>query len=316
MIRILCSLAVAAAAVGTATPAHAYTPIPYAKVKDLAGKQVYAAASVELSRKGPVWIYAGEPVTLVECAKTTSTVSHDKVKITGWGYSRCTVTAADGTKGTVQFGKLSLDPLKYNLREPGTPAKLRRAAFDEAYDTAMAMVKFAKAHETELGSDLVTSKLDGADVLGEYHAQWFAMNAAQEDAKKLHREMVMGSRLTTESAMRMPEHGWAVHASDKDMLQAWTRGLEDAAAKKKADPQISCLGNLNGVSGWGVMPGNIADEIAAKGWRRGVKGVSDDQLADLDKENEARLNKRLADNRKAFQKQLKAAEALHKKLKW
>ena len=295
--------------------ALAFTPIPYADVKGLQGKQVFLADSVELDRRSRGWAYAGQAVTLESCDKTKSTITSDGAKVTGWRYTRCKVKTAEGLAGSVPFKLLSKTKLAYDLRRPGTPAALRRAAFAEAFETGLAMVKFAKAHERELASGIVTGTLDGAPVLGEHYEAWHAMAAAQAAAQRLHRELVVGSRLTTESILRDRKYGWLTDAQNEELLRTWSKGVEDPAQKKKLEAGINALGKLNGVAAFGTLSTRIAEERAAKRWRRGISG-SEAQQAALDKENETRLDKRLADGKKQFEKQLAAALSAKKALRW
>jgi hypothetical protein len=298
-----------------ATKALAFTPIPYAEVKSLQSKQVFLADSVELDRKSRGWAYAGQAVTLERCDKTTSTITSGGAKVTGWRYARCKVKTADGLAGTVPFKVLSKTKLAFDLRDPGTPSALRRAAFDEAFETALAMVKFAKAHEAELRSSVVTSTLDNQPVLGEHYEAWHAMVAAQAVAQKLHRELVVGSRLTTESILRDRKYGWLTDAQNEELMTTWSKGVADPAQKKKLEAGIHALGKLNGVAAFGTLSTRIGEERAAKAWRRGISG-SEAQQAALDKENEARLDKRLADGKKSFEKQLAEAQSAKKGLRW
>lgn len=99
------------------------------------------------------------------------------------------------------------------------------------------------------------------------------------------------------------------------MLHVWTKGVESAADKRRVRAEMSCLGKLNGIGSWGTTPGSVAAERAARRWRHGVTGVSPAQLAALDKENEDRLDQRLARSNTAFQKSLAAAKAQRRKLR-
>lgn len=295
--------------------ARAYTPIPFAEVAGLEGKQVFLSDSVELDRKTRGWAYAGQAVTLESCAKTTSTITADGAKVTGWKYSRCKVKTAEGTSGSVPFKLLSKTALAFDLSKPGKAAALRKAAFEEAYATALAMVKFAKAHRDQLGSHVITGQVDHAPVLAEYAEHWYAMAGAFEAAKRLHRELVVGSRLTTESILRDRRYGWVADAQDEQLMRTWSGGEPDAAKKKRLEAGITVLGKLNGVAAWGTLRVRVGDERAAKSWRRGTSGTASQQ-AMLDKEHEAKLDKRLADGEAQLAKQLAAAKAGRRSLSW
>lgn len=295
--------------------AHAYSPIPFADVPSLEGKQVFLADSVELDRKTRGWGYAGQAVTLEKCDKTTSTITVDGAKVSGWQYTRCKVKTKEGVAGSVPWKLLSKTALAFDLSNPGKAAALRKAAFEESFATALAMVKLAKAHRDDLGSATVTGTVDGAPVLGEYYEQWHAMAAAQQAAQRLHRELVIGSRLTTESILRDRKYGWVADAQDEELMKTWSGGEPDAAKKKKLEAGISVLGKLGGVAAWGTLQQRVSDERAAKAWRRGTGGTQSQQ-AMLDKEHEAKLDKRLADGNAQFEKQLAAAQSGKKSLSW
>lgn len=289
MIRsLVCLCVVAVLTWASARSAFAFEPITFTDIPDLVGKQVFAGVNIPL---GPVWAYAGEPLTLVAAppVKRGDTTIYEFVR----------VKTEDSKEVDVPLRFLSRTALRFNLRSPGTARQLVLALLADAFDLPAKMHEFQVKYQYNARSSAPPDE----------HSQLESLEESFKFEHTLLHNLVHGALVSKDQALRDGATKWLVAASDETILDWYCHGIPDKKLKAKLANAALALNALDdGVLHLDFVVGQLYKEKADKLWRRGLSDLPAEKLEKLDAENLARIDKEIEKHQKSTTKSFAEAK--------
>lgn len=267
-------------------------PIPFSAVRGLIGKAVWSTTSRQLGTRGAgdVFVYAGQRLTLV------------KAEPFGQGFNYVTVKTPDGKTGEVQLIYLSRAALQVDLTACPRHEELLAAAFREGLHGALALHRFRVKHGWDRPDDDASR-----------HEEQSLEHAVKEMEQLLH-GLVHGTTRSQADVMREGRTRWVALADDERLLEVWSHGLKDQAAKRRLSAYEGVIDDFDAIDDAGFEIGRVEREKAAKHWLRDTDGLPAKKVAALDARELAERDARIAELRERMTDRLERISAESAKL--
>lgn len=265
-------------------------PVPFAQVRSLFGKQLWATTAVQLRGRrsgGEVWVNAGEAVTLVKAEQYNNRPGQPLQ----WNF--VTIRTQAGEEGEAQLRYFSSQPLRFDLSQPGKLEDLLRAAAEEALHQAVELHRLRVKHAWDVDSDATE----------DYHAQ-NSRDDAFKTARGVVRGLVHGTTSGEDLIMRQGSTRWAALADDARILPCWAHGMQDKAQRAQWEPLARLVNSLDNLDYHGYEIARLAREKQDKSWLRHMDGVPAAKLAALDERELKERDDEIADRRAKLEKAL------------
>lgn len=267
-------------------------PIPFPAVRGLIGKTVWSTTSRQLQTRGAgdVFIYAGQAVTLV------------KAEPFGEGFNYVTVKTPEGKTGEVQMIYLSRTALQVDLTACGTHEELLAAGFREGLHDALALYRFRVAHGWDRPDDDA----------GRHEEQ--SLEHAVKEMEQLLHGLVHGTNRSTADILRAGVTRWIALADDERLLEVWSRGLKDQAAKRRLSAYEGVIDDFDAIDDAGFEIARVEREKKDKHWLRDTDGLPAKKVAALDAKELGERDARIAELRERIATRLQQISAESAKL--